>query len=822
MYPGFQVGRHHRLIAQKLEAVERGDLRRLIIECPPRHGKPVYNGTMILMGDGSRKPIADVQIGDTVISHRGLPRIVTALVSQGALPCVRITTRAGRQVVAALNHPFLTADGWRDAKDLQIGQGLGSVPLPQTVPSQEGRPVEEFRLAGYFIGDGSTSWNQGGRSCAACITAGDPAIEKDIAHCAATLGFQVQSRTYARKDGIAVNARRYDLSKGVRPWLKSTELAGGTSRTKRVPSWIFSANTEQIGHFIAAYFGCDGSINRRGGARSDLVAEAYSVNRDLLADVQHLLLRLGITSRVSDKNGSDFHGKPHASYRLTVTSQDAMARFAEAIPLIGGRLERLRGWSVCRSAFDAPLLADQIVSIEDVGKRECSCITVDIDHTYTVEDLVCHNSLETSQLFPAWYLGRDPNRRIIACSHAAPLALDFSFAVRGYVQSEEYRELFPEVAVAAGAGEKERWSLANPTLRDGNGYARPYLGQYIAAGVEGSIMGRGSNLLLVDDPVKSWEEAMSNTRQEHIWNWFSITARTRLQPGAAIVIIMTRWTEGDLTGRLLQRMQDDDRAERWEVIHLPAIAEANDQLGRKVGAPLWPEQFPLDALKALEVEVGSRAWTGLFQQRPAPQEGRIFKRDWWQRYQKFDRASAVRIIQTWDTALETKNRNDYSVCATWAIMGKERNQAWLVDVWRDRVESPELYGKVQSLYAHWRPHEVCIEDSSVSKSLIQSLERFTKIPLIRLPPRGDKVARAHSVTPWIEGRRVYLPESAPWLHDFEEEHAAFDNAAHDDQVDTTTMALDRLFGEEVKEIPRARPYGITRASPYLDRNRARP
>lgn len=814
VYPGFITGRHHLAIADHLERIERRLIKRLIIEMPPRHGKPVYNGTMILMGDGSRKAIADIAVGDTVISDSGEPRAVTAVIAQGVLPCVRVITKSGREVIVAHDHPFLTADGWRDAIDLSVGQRLAIVPKPGTQPQQEGRPIEEFRLAGYFAGDGNTTAAK--TSCQASITIGDEEIGRDIHHCAAVLGFTVTERFYERKDHIQAKAKRYNLSGGVRPWIRDAGYAGHSAHTKRVPVWVFTGNNEQIAHFVAAYFGCDGSVNRRGGARTDLVAEAYSVNKPLLQDIQHLLLRIGIRSRVAAKNGKDFQGDPHASFRLTITSQDDMACFAERVPLLGARLARLREWSVFRTTFEPDLLPDEIASIADTGEQECSCITVDVDHTYTVNDLVCHNSLVTSQLFPAWFMGRNPNQRIIAAAHSLGLAEDFSRAARNYVESAEFRQVFPAVALASDAQQVSRWAVANPNDFLPNGNRKPYLGQYVAAGVGSAITGKGADLLLIDDPVPGAAEAHSQVQLEHIWEWWTMTARTRLHRDGIIIIIMTRWSEGDLTGRLMHAMQEDPEAEQWTVLRLPALAEANDPLGREEGEALWPEMFDREALLALQKGVGTRGFTALYQQRPSPDSGEIFLRTWFSnRYTQSPTtiaATADYILQVWDTAFERKRTSDYSVCATWARKG---NSAYLLDVFRDRLEFPELKRKAVDKFHQWKPRKVLVEDSASGKPMIQELERETALPLIRVPVVGDKISRAHAVTPRLEAGQCYFPEDAQWIDEYIEEHVAFDRAMHDDQVDTTAIAIPAIFESVRRDVPRVRPGGADRTSPYL-------
>ncbi len=334
-------------IQAHLQKVTDGEIRKLMLFMPPRHGKPIAVHARILMGDGSRKRLADIQTGDTVISHTGAVRKVLAVFEQGMLPVLKITTSTGRTTTAAYDHPFLTTEGWKAARDLAPGMVLANVPQPACHAEPDGRTNEEYRLAGYFIGDGNTTSSGTATGINARVTCFDPIQADDLAHCAGVMGWGVR---------LAAQKGSYAFSGGVRTWLRACDLAGKVSREKRVPSWVFQGTPEQIGHFLGAYLACDGSVSKKGAARSDAAVEYYSVNRDLLADVQHLLLRLGIQSRVQLKQGR-YLGQIHYSWRLTITSQDDVARFARAIPIVGAKAQTLAAWNVQRRRFDETLLA---------------------------------------------------------------------------------------------------------------------------------------------------------------------------------------------------------------------------------------------------------------------------------------------------------------------------------------------------------------------------------------------------------------------------------------------------------------------------------
>lgn len=378
-----------------------------------------------------------------------------------------------------------------------------------------------------------------------------------------------------------------------------------------------------------------------------------------------------------------------------------------------------------------------------------------------------HLKSETCSIrFPAWALGRDPQRQIIGCSYAEELAYTFSYAVRETIESDRYQRLWPLKLDKSGA---VRWQLqGKENKRD----------SYIAAGVGGGITGEGADILIIDDPVKNSEEAESEVYRQKVYDWYTTTARTRLQPGGVIILIMTRWHKDDLAGRLLDAAALDPKADQWEVLHFPAI---NDNKA------LWPEKYPLEVLENTRASIGSRSFEALYQGRPTVAEGQIFKREWWQYY--YIRPKFKYIIHSWDTAFKTKESDDYSVLTIWGV---SQNGYYLLEVVRERVELPELKRICKAAAERDHPASVMIEDAASGQSLIQELKRETRLPIIPVKVDKDKVVRAYAATPLIESGKIFIPEYAPWLHDYIEELSAFPNGAHDDQVDSTTQALIKL------------------------------
>jgi len=369
--------------------------------------------------------------------------------------------------------------------------------------------------------------------------------------------------------------------------------------------------------------------------------------------------------------------------------------------------------------------------------------------------------------FPCWYLGRHPRAKVVQAGYAESITLVHSRAARQVFLSPEMGRLFP--ALRGGAS----------TVREAaHEWETAAGGSYYGVGVGGGLTGRGFNIGIIDDPVKDAEEARSPTVRQHIWDWYTQVFRTRAEPEGSIILIMTRWHDDDLAGRLLKQSHDDPEADQWEVLHLKAIDHE--------GNALWPARYPIEVLKQTRATIGSSQFAALYQGSPQIETGNIVKRDWWKFYDPDERPAFNRIVHSWDTAFKTKSANDWSVGTVW---GQNETGVYLLDVWRARVEFPELKRAAVSLWERDRAIAVLVEDAASGQSLTQELRRETPIPVIPVKVDSDKVSRLYAVTPMIEAGRVFLPRRAPWLHDYLEELSAFPSGAYDDQVDSTTQAL---------------------------------
>jgi len=382
-------------------------------------------------------------------------------------------------------------------------------------------------------------------------------------------------------------------------------------------------------------------------------------------------------------------------------------------------------------------------------------------------------SLLASQVFPAWVLGRNPERSIITATYSQDLSDDFGRVVRNFANGPYTGAVFPELKISEDSNSMKRFTTTVG-------------GQYYAVGRGSAITGRGADLLLIDDPLKDADEARSENVRHALQEWYGSVAYTRLQPGGALVLIQTRWHFDDLAGWLLREHPE----ENWDILNLPAIAEVDGD-GRREGEALWPSRYSAETLASIKVGIGGAAWASLYQQRPTAAEGEVFKREWWRRY--VDIPKFGRIVQSWDTAFKTGSENDYSVCTTW---GEADNGYYLLHLWKGRCEFPELKRRVSALADEWRPNVILVEDKASGQSLIQELQQSTRFAVRPIKVDTDKLSRAYAASPLVEAGKVFLPESAPWLADFLYEMASFPVGVHDDQVDSVTQALNFMRGSK--------------------------
>lgn len=363
--------------------------------------------------------------------------------------------------------------------------------------------------------------------------------------------------------------------------------------------------------------------------------------------------------------------------------------------------------------------------------------------------------------FPAWYLGRHPNHRILTASYSMSLISKFSRQTRGIIN--QYGEELFGIRLSKESQSVEDWSIENAEET-----GEKYIGGYGCAGVGGSLTGKGANILIIDDPHKDRKEANSHVMREAVWEWFTSTAYTRLESDGAIIVIQTRWHEEDLTGRLIASMESgDEYAEDWEIVSFPALAEEHDVLGRKPGEPLWPEKFPLKRYYSIRSSIGSYEWYPLYQQRPQAITGGAFKAEWFKWYTKNEISflddswwyhdERMTLYQGVDPAISEKESADDFVVFTIGIT--EKNKIILLDVYHDHIDFIEQVKRIIGKYQEWLPDRVGVETNAYQKALKQQIVKDAHIPVKGLHHSGDKYTRIMTMTPFFENGQVYLRQA---------------------------------------------------------------
>ncbi len=410
-------------------------------------------------------------------------------------------------------------------------------------------------------------------------------------------------------------------------------------------------------------------------------------------------------------------------------------------------------------------------AFERVARGELKRLIINMPPRHTKSEFA-------SYLLPAWFLGSQPEKKIIQTAHTAELAVGFGRKVRNLVNSKDYKKIFPNVSLQSDSKAAGRWNTNKG-------------GEYFAIGVGGAVTGKGADLLIIDDPHSEQEGASSDINVfNRTYEWYTSGPRQRLQPNGAIVVVMTRWHNKDLTGQVVDASIKRGGADQWEVIELPAILPS--------GKPLWDAFWKLEELEALKAELPSSKWMAQYQQDPTSEEGALVKREWWQEWDKRNPPDCEFIIQSWDTAFLKNQRADYSACTTWGVFYKENDEGLiapnliLLDAYKERLEFPDLKRIAMERYNDYKPDAFIVEAKAAGLPLIFEL-RAIGIPVQEYTPsRGnDKISRVNAVSDLFASGVVWAP-STRWAEEVIEEFAGFPNMEHDDLVDSSTQALLRF------------------------------
>ena len=416
--------------------------------------------------------------------------------------------------------------------------------------------------------------------------------------------------------------------------------------------------------------------------------------------------------------------------------------------------------------------AKMAAAFEEVANGTCKRLIINMPPRHTKSEFA-------SYLLPAWFLGKFPGKKIIETAHTAELAVGFGRKVRNLVDSDAYKSIFPNVGLQSDSKAAGRW-------------ATNHGGDYFAIGVGGAVTGKGADILIIDDPHSEQEATVAESNPEvydKTYEWYTSGPRQRLQPGGAIVIVMTRWSKKDLTGQVLKSALQRS-GEEWKVIEFPAILPS--------GNPLWPEFWPIEQLEALRNELPTGKWQAQYQQQPTSDVNAIVKREWWRNWEDDNPPACEFIIQSWDTAFLKTQRSDYSACTTWGVFYQDDDAGFsqanliLLNAIKKRMEFPELKQRAFEEWKEWEPDALIVEAKASGTPLLFEL-RAMGIPVQEYTPSkgNDKIARLNAVADIFASGRVWVPGTR-WADELVEEVASFPSGEHDDLVDSMTQALLRF------------------------------
>lgn len=408
---------------------------------------------------------------------------------------------------------------------------------------------------------------------------------------------------------------------------------------------------------------------------------------------------------------------------------------------------------------------------------------------------------------PTWWLGRRPEARVIECSYGEALTVESSRVARDLF-AEHAGNVFG-VRTYHRASVKA-WDVYRPDGRRTGGSLR-------AVGKGGALTGRGADFLICDDLIRDSQEAGNSTLRQSAWDWFQSVPLTRLEPGGCAVVVMTRWHHDDIVGRLIAQQDRGQAGEAWDVLNLPALAGEGDPLGRPPGEALWPERYPVAELEKIRRDVGPYVWEALYQGRPTPLSGGVFKREWIRYYDLIGDVVRVpgrgesrmvewRRFATCDLSTSTKTSGDYTAIACWAYHPVHQVLV-LLDMLRERIPPPEIVPTLRGLIERWGLVTVWVERAGYQLAALSMIKdaQQEQLPVREIHPEGDKVTRAMPLAAALEGARVFFRAGAPWLGDLEEELLAFPLArgGHDDQVDA--LAYGAIVASRFRALGTRRP-----------------
>lgn len=734
--------------------------QNLLINVPPRSLKPVHEDGLVVEKTRGLVPLKTIEVGDQILTHRGRFRRVEQVAVQGELPLLEISTGRGRKIRAAGDHPFLTQRGWVNAEDLTTSDVLAETHAQESAGTQT-LPHEEARLLGYLIGDGSLAGN------AVRFTNQDSETLADFEACAASLNFTTERHaTRSRATDLYVKGGHGVLSgvprsqrKGVvgpvRAWLRSHDLEGKTSYTKRVPRAIMGADEATVVDYLAAYWACDGDIHDRrdlprksGGVTQTVRVSATTVSEGLARDHQALLQRLGLRFRVRRKENkklqSKRQGSTYVSWDIVASDQDTTAKFMQVVGARINHEKRTRAQGLQRCEFDRVLYADEVVAITPVAPGPCRCLQVEEDSSFVYEGVAVHNTMILTY-WTVWVWLRWPGMRIMYLSANPRVALNSARQARDLILSSWFQKTHePEWEIRTDQN-------ALSDLGNSAGGAR------IARGLDSTITGEGCDALCIDDP-HDLRDSIENI-EKVIEGYDSAVGNRINDPRTAIrIAIMQRVNVMDFAAHVLRQ--------GWCHVRIPMEYEAKPMCSCKVcqdgvnpfgwkdtrtveGEVLHP-RFTPSFLENERIRLGPFGYAAQMQQRPAVAGGGRLKKEYWgffrlsghhagdhPRPAGCDQTSPSRVVErhksgwnrgkldldwtviTVDAAnKKTERGSAYGLLA----MGGKEMRRFILDDRTQRGEFTDILEIIRDMIIQWRPDKLLVEAKAAGPSLMASLE----------------------------------------------------------------------------------------------------
>lgn len=817
----------HRFIGEHFMEMDANPGSRTALSMPPGHAKDLCVTTPVLMADGTSKALGDIEIGEFVITHTGEQREVLEVHDQGIRETITLQTKHGREIRAHPDHLFLTPSGWIPAKDLRNGDVLAQQ-REFSISNTSGRSLDEFILAGYMMAYGIARNRAYSRikKIDQTFRTDDPVIMEDIVKLAHNLGYEGRVKMGMH---YGEQVRTLTFAEPFMYWLMDQDLWCVERHTMRVPEWVFKGSMTEIGSFLGAIVAMDGLMRP---ARSKHTGQMNQLqlrlrNAGLCKDIRRLFMRLGVRAALTNHLERCYNYEPTIFWTLTVSEDEDIFYLRKNLRIVGTNRRFWEAPIAVRKFFDNRYGEDAIVKISPAKETETRCLTVDVDHSFLADGIVVHNSTYGSRLFPAWWLGRHERKKWLQAGHTQKFAeKEFGKKTRDdIIDTDAYRKIFD---IGVSSSSVDEIILTNRS-------------SYVTKGVGQGISGYRSHFNTIDDPYPTEKSAQSPVTRETVWHWFTNDFRTRRLPGAGELIIVTRWHEDDLVGRLEEMLKEDSeqsqkngtepQMEPWTIINLPALSKGEDvdQLGRKEGEVLWPEFFTKKYLLDIKTPMVESRWESLYQGSPVMSEGHILQRRWIKYYNsapkrwagdptnpspgienlganlrrqgpteslpnKIDSTSGnpfhrLRCVISVDSAEKETVKADYTSIQCWIYASDYKH--YLVDRVNAKMEFPTLVTQVENMAKKWEADIILMETKGAGNQYIQSRTGHAPCAVIGYNPgRDDKIMRYEGTMVMWQAGEVLLPERSAWLTPYTEQLLRFPAAKNDDDVDCTSQYLN--------------------------------